>query len=971
METIGKYEIVRRLGAGALGEVYEVRTATGARGVLRACASPDPALRERFAATAERLRGLVAPTIAIVFDSGVENGTPFLVEEFLSGEPLDRRLERGAPFSLQEGMALLFQLAQALKAAEAAGFAHRDLRPAHVRLIGESRIKVQGFGIALLARGADGHPPRSGDAPEEIAYVAPEQIRGEAPDGRSDQFSFGVMAYELLSGRRPFGGEHAADLMVQILSSEPIALGDRSPDCPQAMARIVARCLEKDPARRLQRASDLVAAIAPLVDVVSEGPRQVTRVLEPNELQPESPNPAARRSEARARIAQHLLRGELAQAEASLREAERAAPGAAGAYADLRGRLAELRDAERRTQVKSLLDSARRFFDEGDLDLAQRACVEALTLEPSEAEAHRLLADTQQALAEQRHEDELETSRTIARAAVAELLATPERESGEVAPRRSGAAAPPSAAVDDDDTAVSLESTLAGPELAALEVPPAIAVTDAEWPQLPPSQALSTLPELPELPEPLAPPVLPGVPQARSADAQIARSADAQTTRSADAQTARSADAQTTRSADAQAARSAEAPIAPRTEAPAAPSSSSAPLALPPPAAQRIARIETMLGNGALHDARVAIEELKSEIRGNPLVRDEHARLSTALLDAFQMQRRGRPSGAPPPLDAPGSRARVTATPPAVRLPSPPAPAAAAPPSSTAAPAAAPPAMPVAPSPVAVRPPGKAGLWAALAGLVLVVLLAAAGSLWWWSQRAPAAPTALPPLAPAVRPARLTVPPNTLAGATVRVDGGPPTPLVAGLVREVPPGAHVLIFEAPGSTPQEVRLELGSGEARTQSTPFLMPLPPVEPEPEPAAAPVKPKRPKPVVVPAAPEPAVEEPAPPPAPAPPPTARGDLVEAGPGVVAPRTLSIPGAKYPERARREKREATIGVLVLVDENGQPSQVKTQDGDPYGVGFDEAALTAVRAARFEPATKDGVQVKMWKLVRVGFRLK
>jgi protein TonB len=270
--------------------------------------------------------------------------------------------------------------------------------------------------------------------------------------------------------------------------------------------------------------------------------------------------------------------------------------------------------------------------------------------------------------------------------------------------------------------------------------------------------------------------------------------------------------------------------------------------------------------------------------------------------------------------------------------------------------------------PAVPRSAGK-GLWIALAGLAFLGLLVVAGGFWWWSQRAPAAAPPAPP--PAVRAARLTVPANTLAGVTVRIDGGPPTELLAPLVRELPAGAHVLTFEAPGTAPQEVGLELKSGETRTQSTPFLVPLPPVAVAPEPVAAPAKPKKPKPVVAVAEPTAPVEAPAPAPEPEPPPTQRGDLVEAGPGVVAPRTVSIPGAKYPERARREKREATIGVLVLVDENGRPVEVKIQDGDPYGVGFDDAALGAVRAARFEPATKDGVQVKMWKVVRVGFRLK
>lgn len=924
METIGKYEIVRRMGTGALGEVYEVRAPNRPRGVLRTCAIEDPIVRQQFLSAGELLRNLVHPAVAAILDAGVASGTPYVVEEFLSGEALDRRLERGAPFALPESMAILFQIAQALRAGGTLEMAHRDLRPAHVRLVGESRIKLQGFGIAHLAKGGAGHTPRSGDAPAEIAYVAPEQIRGEAADERSDQFAFGVIAYELLSGRRPFGGEHAADLMVQILSAEPIALGERSPDCPQAMARVVARCLEKDPARRFQDPAELVAAIAPLVDVVTEGPRQVTRVMDPAELQPEAPSPVARRAEARARIAQHLLRGELAQAEAALREAERA-PGSAGTFADLRTRLAELRDVDRHNQVKSLLDSARRFLAAGDLDLAQRACVEALTLEPAESEAHRLLADAQQELERRRHEDELEASRTIARFAVAELLASPEpppRELPRAAAAQASSAPPPARRPrGEDDTENALEATVAGNFASPIAAP----AVEAEWPSLPPSQQLPALP--PDLPiPPLPTEALPTSPPPE--------------------------------------------PVAPPPAPVVAPAAAAAPAI--PPAAQRLAdRVERLLASGALPEARVAIEELKAEIHGNEAVRALHARWSAALLDAFQAQRRGRISGAQPLVDAPGSRAFVTGAPPARgAAPSPPPRPA---PVEEVAP------EPVVAAPVAAAAPAKppktgGGRGALIGGLVALGLVVAGGAGWFLLRGGTPPPP--PPAAPAPpKPARLAIPANALAGLTVRVDGGAPEPLSGGLAREMPAGEHVLLFESPGNTPQELRVTLAAGEARSQSTPIFTPLPPPEPEPEatvaaPAAA--KTRRKKAVVEPVVAPAPVEAPAPAPAPAaPPPTRRGDLVEAGPGVVAPRTLSIPGAKYPDRARREKREATIGILVLVDENGAPVATKVQEGDPFGVGFDEAALTAVRAARFEPATKDGVAVKMWKLVRVGFRLK
>ncbi|MEO8504694.1 MAG: TonB family protein [Acidobacteriota bacterium] len=929
METIGKYEVVRSMGTGVLGEIYEARGAvTGARCVLKICALEDAEVRAEFLAAAERSLELIHPSIASVLDCGTEAGKPYLAEEFLSGEGLDRRLERGAPIGMQASVSLLFQVAQALAAASERGLLHRELRPSCIRLLADGRAKVQGFGIAHLARTAAGHQAGSAESVGDMAYVSPEQIRGETLDARSDQFSFGVVAYELLSGRRPFGGEHSADLMVQVLSSEPISLVDRSPDCAPALSRLVMRCLEKDPARRFADTAQLVEAMAPLVDVVTSGARTVTRVLEPTELQEVAVSPEAKRSEARARIAQHLLRGELTQAEAGLRDAERHW-GGTSAYVDLRQRLNELRDAERRTQVKSLLDSARRFLGDRDFDLAQRACVEALTFDPAEPEAHRLLAEIRKELEHERRQDEMEASRSIARAAVAELLASPDPPQR---PFPGGVALDATA----DSAGAELEATRAG-------------VVETEWSAEPSAFDRTTaLPSAPSLPSPPSSPASTTGERTTVLPVSLSNITDAPT------------------AAFAAAAAAAPPPVLPSVVAPAA------------------SRIETLLAAGKLDEARLALEELKANLRGDETVRREHARLSAALLDAYHAQRLLRPSGARPlpvtgSFESTGSRASVTApraTPPAMPVP-------ALAPGLTFT---EPPPLPVVPTPQQTpaqaapqgskKSGGRALLWIGLGLAGLVVLGAVAGGLWYFTHRQSA--TAVPALAPLPvppRPGRLTFPPNALPGLTVTVDGSAPNALGPGVALSLPAGEHVLSFAADGMQPQELRMQLAAGEARTQSTPILVPLPPPEPEvvaADPAAvAQAKAKKKKVVLAPAPAPPPVE---PAPAPAPPPVVkvqRGDLVEAGPGVTPPKTIKMQGAKYPDRAKREKREATIGVLVLVDENGRVAETKIQEGDPFGVGFEPAALEAVRQATFEAATKDGVAVKMWKLVRVGFRLK
>ena len=207
------------------------------------------------------------------------------------------------------------------------------------------------------------------------------------------------------------------------------------------------------------------------------------------------------------------------------------------------------------------------------------------------------------------------------------------------------------------------------------------------------------------------------------------------------------------------------------------------------------------------------------------------------------------------------------------------------------------------------------------------------------------------------------------------VDGSAPNALASGAALSLPPGEHVLSFAADGMQAQQLRVQLASGEARTQSTPILAPLPPAEPvavAPDPAAvAQAKTKKKKAVVAPTPAPPPVQ---PAPAPAPPPVAkvqRGDLVEAGPGVTPPKTVKMQGAKYPDRAKREKREATIGVLVLVDENGRVAETKIQEGDPFGVGFEPAALEAVRRSDLRGRDQGWCGGEDVKLVRVGFRLK
>jgi TonB family protein len=179
------------------------------------------------------------------------------------------------------------------------------------------------------------------------------------------------------------------------------------------------------------------------------------------------------------------------------------------------------------------------------------------------------------------------------------------------------------------------------------------------------------------------------------------------------------------------------------------------------------------------------------------------------------------------------------------------------------------------------------------------------------------------------------------------------------------PGDHELSFAAPGAAPSRVRVAIAAGAAQSLEVPELPAGAP------PATAPRKPRKrveaaPAPPPPAPEPEPVVVEP-----PLPPPVHRGDLVEFGPGVVRPKLLRPLSADYPAAAKRQRAEARIGVAVLVDENGKVTDARIAEGDGRGLGFEEVSLRAARAGAYQPATKNGVAVKMWHTVYITFRSK
>jgi eukaryotic-like serine/threonine-protein kinase len=270
---LGPYEVLSTLGAGGMGEVYRARDARLSRDVaikvLPAAFSRDPERLRRFEQEARATAALNHPNILAIFDIGNHEGSLYVVTELLEGETLRQRIQSG-PVPPRKATDYALQIVRGLAAAHDQGITHRDLKPENVFLTKDGRIKILDFGLAKLAPEKN---TASADTPTlalqtepglvlgTVGYMSPEQVRGRSADQRSDIFSLGAILYEIVSGKRAFQGDTAADTMSAILKAEPPPLAETQPNIPPGMARIVEHCLEKDAANRFQSARDVAFAL--------------------------------------------------------------------------------------------------------------------------------------------------------------------------------------------------------------------------------------------------------------------------------------------------------------------------------------------------------------------------------------------------------------------------------------------------------------------------------------------------------------------------------------------------------------------------------------------------------------------------------------------------------------------------------------------------------------------------------------
>ena len=286
---LGVYQIVAPLGAGGMGEVYRARDPRLKRDVAIKVLPEDAVLdserRKRFEQEAQAASALNHPNILVVHDFGAENNIHYLVSELVEGESL-RTLIQAGPLSIKKVLEIAVQIADGLAAAHEAGIVHRDLKPENIMVTGENRVKILDFGLAKLTQTGSEQSETISEVISQssvirgtVPYMSPEQASGKTIDHRSDQFSFGLVLYEMITRKRAFQKDTGVQTLSAIISEEPPPISSFNPGVPAPLRWIIERCMNKEPRQRYDSTADLYRDLRNLKDHLSEATVTAEAVL--------------------------------------------------------------------------------------------------------------------------------------------------------------------------------------------------------------------------------------------------------------------------------------------------------------------------------------------------------------------------------------------------------------------------------------------------------------------------------------------------------------------------------------------------------------------------------------------------------------------------------------------------------------------------------------------------------------------